>query len=108
MKGAIALRKPVGTVCLDMSSTNVTTSAWATVLAALVQACSAVECINQSGSPLLIALGAGGSEVAIPYTVPPGGSAVLIPVEMKNGARLSAKAVGTSVSAGYLIFNFLG
>ncbi len=108
MKGAIALRKPVATVALDMSGTNVTTAAWATVIAALGAACSSLEIFNPSGSPMQIAIGAAGVEVAIPYTVLPGGSAAVLPVEIAKGVRISAKAYDTNVTAGRLIINFFG
>lgn len=108
MKGALALRKPVATVALDMSSTNITTAAWATVIAALAAACSAIEIFNQSASAMQIATGAGGSEVALPYTVLPGGSAVLLPIEIAKGLRLSAKAYDATASTGRLVINFFG
>ena len=90
-----------------MASTNLTTSAWTTVIAALTSACSAIEVFNPSGSPIQFALGAAGSEVAIPYTILPGGTTSFIPFEMTNKSRLSAEVVagGSTISTGYLIVN---
>lgn len=99
-------RTPVATLRLDMSSTNITTSAWATLVASQGAPVSAIEIFNGSASPMLIARGAAASEVAIPYTILPGGSSILLPIEIARGVRLSAKALGTSVTAGEFILNF--
>lgn len=108
MKGALAIRKPLETLCLDMSSTNITTSAYAVLIASKNYSCSGMEVLNPSSSPMKIAIGGSGSEVDIPYTIPQGGSLIFIPVEMKKADRLTAKAIGTSVSTGYLVINFFG
>jgi hypothetical protein len=107
MKGALAIRKPVQTAYLNTGSTNITTSAWVTLLAAAsnLVAASAVEIFNPSGSTLIIALGAAGSEVAIPYTIIPGGTVVVLAMEIPAKTRVSVKAVDTTVSSGYMVFN---
>ncbi len=106
MKGALALRRCIQTTSLDTSSTNIGTSAWVQLIAALTYGASAVEVINNSGQPLQIAMGGAGSEVAIAYTVPPGGSPGLIPAEFLAGARISAKSIGATISSGYVLLNF--
>ncbi len=110
MKGSLALRKPVKTLTLDMSSTNVTTSAWAVLVASLSPAASALEVINPSGSPIKISQGTAGNETAglIPYTIPPGGTSGPYTLELKNGSPITVQAVGMNITAGTLILNFFG
>ncbi len=105
MKSALALRQSCQTANLLMSSTNITTSAWVELIAALTYAASGVEVINNSGQPLQIAIGGAGSEVAIPYTVPPGGTPGVITQTIPKGSRISFKAIGATVNSGYLILN---
>lgn len=107
MKGAVALRKPNQTTTLDMSVTNITTSGFATLLAKLSNShpCSAIEIFNPSGSPMIIALGDAGSEVAIPYTILPGGTTGLIAWEIAKSVRISLKAYDAAVTSGRFILN---
>ncbi len=106
MKSALALRRCIQTTSLDTSSTNITTGAWVQLIAALTYGASAVEVINMSAQPLQLAMGGSGSEVAIAYTIPPGGSPGLIPAEFLAGARISTKAIGATVDSGYILLNF--
>ncbi len=110
MKGALALRQAVQTVSIDMSSTNVTTSAYLELIAALSYGASAVEVINNSASPMKLSVGAAGSEASflVPYTIPPGGTPGLIPHAFKAGARISVEALIANVTSGSLILNFFG
>lgn len=108
MKGALALRRCIQTTNLLMSSTNITTSAWVQLIAALTYGASAVEVINNGAQPLQIAMGGAGSEVAIAYTIPPGGTPGLIPAEFLKNSRISVKAIGATSDSGYLILNFFG
>lgn len=112
MKGALALRKPVETLTLNLASTNITTSAWAEILALTTAACSAIEIFNPSGSTLMFSQGAAGQETIgtnlFPLSVLPGGTPGIIPIEIGKGKRLSMKAVDTTVSSGYLVINFYG
>lgn len=96
--------KPIQTLQLDLSSNNITTSAWKHVLTSVPKAAVVMEVFNPSGSPLLVAQGATSSEVALPWTVMPGGSGVST-VEISAGKEISFKAVGTAVTSGYLIIN---
>ena len=109
MKGALAIRKPVATLVLSMSSTNIVSGAWTELIHAIAagKGCSAFEVFNGGSSIISIATGASGSEVAIPYSILPGGSSILIPVEIPKGVRLSAEtADGTTANSGYLVINF--
>jgi hypothetical protein len=111
MKSGSPLRRASQTTVLDMSSTNVTTSAYATLLAAAsnLYGCSGIEIFNPSGTAMIIALGAAGSEVAIPYTVLPGGTTGFIMFEINKGVRISLKGLsaggGANVTTGAFILN---
>lgn len=108
MKGAVAIRKPVKTVTLDMSGANITTSAWVQILAAAsnLYGCSAIEVFNPSGSSIQIATGAAASEVALPMTILPGGTSGPVPFEISGGKRISLKAIDANVTSGLFVINF--
>lgn len=108
MKGGIALRKPIATVRLDTSSSNVTTAAWQTLLAAAANlfGASGLDLFNPSGTTLLIALGAAASEQAMTLSIPPGGTGGIIPIEIKGGIRISLKAADTNMTSGLIVANF--
>ena len=110
MKGAAALRRAVATTTLEMGTTNVTTAAWATLLAAAsnMNACSGLEIFNPSGSAMQIATGAAGSETTLPYTILPGGTTGFLAIEIPSGTRISLKAIDTNVAAGLFVLNQFG
>jgi hypothetical protein len=101
---------PVATVANNMTTNPIDTGAWTQLLASLPRACCAVEISNNSGSTIQISTGAAGQEAAnaIPYTVLPGGSPILLPIEIMKGARISAKAVDADATSGYFTMNFFG
>ena len=107
MKGAGALRKPVQTTTLNMTNTNVPTGSWTTLLAKASNnvGCSAIEVFAPDGSVLQIATGDAGSEKALPYTILPGGSNLMLPMEIPAGVRISLQAIDTGVTAGYFVLN---
>lgn len=107
MRGLLT-RKPVQSVTLDTAIGSITTSAWKELSSALSAACSGLEIFNGSGSSIQIATGAAGSEVALPYTVLPGGTTGMISAEISKGVRLSAKAIDVTMSTGYFIVNLFG
>jgi hypothetical protein len=80
------------------------------LLAATTEPCSAIEIFSGSGSIIKVSLGAAGLEYAseIPYYITPGGSSILLPIEIKKGTRISAKAVDTTANVGTLVINFFG
>ena len=47
-------------------------------------------------------------EVNLPYTVLPGGSAILLPAKIPAGSRVSLQALDTAVTSGYFILNMFG
>jgi hypothetical protein len=101
-------RPPVLSLYLDLSSTNIGTSDWVELTSSLTVPVTAVEIFCGSGAILQIATGAAASESAIPYRILPGGSAVLIPLGLAKGTRLSAKAVNMTADTGQLVLNFFG
>jgi hypothetical protein len=101
-------RPPVGTIRLNFEDTNVTTGAWVEIEDSLGFATNGVELFNGSGSILKIATGANGSESELPYSILPGGSAVILGFNFAKGVRLSVRAVDQTADAGYLILNFFG
>lgn len=105
MSGRVISRKPVETNRLDLTTTNVGAAAWVQLVAATLQPCSAVEVFNGSNNALLIATGAAGSEAAIPYTVLPGGSSILLPWEIAKGSRIAVKSVSGTANLGLLVMN---
>lgn len=106
----ILAHRPYGSFWLNMSVTNITTSGWVQISASLPGSCSALEVFNPSASLLQISTGKSGQESSniIPYTILPGGSSILLPIELKVGSRLSAQAVDQTASSGYLTFNVFG
>lgn len=105
-------RKPVAKYRLDYSLSNLPdTATWVAVIAATTQPCSAMEIFNASAATLKISTGAAGLENAgeLPYYVLPGGSSILLPIEVAKGGRISVKAVDqTPVSVGTLVLNLFG
>ena len=108
MRGSLAIRTPVDTSRLDMSSTHVTTGAYVTITASLAAGVSAMEIFNPSASTMKIAVGAAGSEVDMKYSVIPGGSAFLIPLPAGGGKRISLKAVDADATSGIFTINYFG
>jgi hypothetical protein len=101
-------RKPVAKFRHSYVATNVTTGAWVQIIASNAQPCSAVEIFDSSGRTMKISLGAAADENAheVPYYIIPGGSSILLPIEIAKGKRISAKAVDADATVGALVFNF--
>lgn len=103
------LRKPVQTIRVDMSGTPITTAAWVQIVASLNLAAGALEIFNPSGSSMIISSGPAGHEseavYLFPWTIIPGGSTGLVPLEMHAHTPLSLKAVDVNASLGLLVIN---
>lgn len=109
MEFRLLARKPIATVTLNLSSTNIVSGSWATVLASLPGACTALEIFNPSSSTIQLATGSAGNEVALPYAVLPGGTTSYIPFNIPGLVRISAETVdGSTASSGYFTINFFG
>lgn len=103
-------KKPIQTVVIDLSVTSITSGAWVQLLAKLFYSATSVEIFNGCSSAFSLAIGSAGNEVALNYTVLPGGTvgAVSLAQLFQAGSRLSAKSIGGTPAQGLLIFNFYG
>lgn len=110
MSCACETRKPIQTVVIDLSVTAITSAAWVQLLAALTYAATKVEIFNGCSSAFSLGVGSAGNEVALPYTVLPGGTAGAVSLSklFPAGARITAKSIGGTPAQGLLIFNFYG
>lgn len=88
---------------INTSTTNVTTSAYVTLVAATTIPTASLLCTDTTGRILKLAVGAAGQEVDL-FQLPvsgsieiPLGSLSMIPV----GARLSLKAINANATAGF-------
>ena len=109
MKSALALRKPAQALALlDTGSTSVTSSAYVTILAKAsnLAACSAICVTNAGAQPLKIALGYAAAEVDTGIVIPPAAYAILLPIEIPKGVRLSLKSLGGTQSSGVVTISF--
>jgi hypothetical protein len=105
----LAISGLVGTpVVNDNSGTTIAAADWVQLSSALPTPAAAVEIFNTSARAIKLAVGAEDAEVEIPYVVPPSAIGTIIPVSLKKGVRLSAKALGTDATTGFLVINFLG
>lgn len=112
MKGALALRNPVGKVgSLDTGSTSVTSGAYVELQSAanMTSPCSAIIVSNGGAQPLTLATGAAGSEVDLGVVIPPtSGLCVIIPCNLKKSTRMSLKSLGGTQSSGVVTIGYLG
>lgn len=107
------LRNPVAKhrfeVVAATAGTHILTSAWLEVITAMGAAADAFEVLNTTGRVLMLATGASGSELAIPYYVMPSAEPHLVPWNIAKGTRISAKAVDADADeTSQLVFNFFG
>jgi len=94
----------------SLATTNILTASWTQFVASLGWSCCAVEVFNPSPATIQLSTGTAGNEstAIVPYTILPGGSSILLPLEIKSGTRLSLKAVDQIANTGYFIMNFFG
>lgn len=78
------------------TSGTITTAAWTQAVSGVPQASSKIMVSNTGTSFLVIGLGASGSEVATGTLIPPSTAPILIPMNIKKGARVSFKALDLS------------
>jgi hypothetical protein len=91
---------------LDYSVTNVTTAAYVQLNASTVTAITYLSIFDSSGNPMILAVGAPGSEIDQIY-VPPGGSVGGYQLYIPAGSRISYKALTTNSTSGNLIITGL-
>lgn len=94
---------PIQRIRNDYSSTNVTTSAYVELDAALDGDITELEIFDSSGETLVLAIGASGSEVDQIYIMPGGNGK--IECLLSKGARLAVKAVSGDATTGELTMN---
>lgn len=100
---------PVGKIRVDLSSTTLSTSAYATLSASLPSSCSAIS-VGYTGRGILkLAKGAAGFEVDLPLYITPGmNHEMLIPLNLAKGIRLSGETEDQAVTSGELVINLYG
>lgn len=89
---------------LSYASTNVTTSAYVTLVASTPSS-SKLQITDTSGQLLKFAIGAAGSEVDVCTCAVSG--TVIVPFYIPAGQRLSIRAVNASATTGYNAVSFL-
>lgn len=100
---------PVGKIRVDLSSTNLSTSAYATLSASLPSSCSAISVAYTGRGILKLAKGAAGLEVDLPLYITPGmNHEMLIPLNLAKGIRLSGETEDQAVTSGELVINLYG
>jgi hypothetical protein len=108
----ILAHRPYGTIPNNLTTNPINVGTWTVLSAALPWPACAIEIFNPSGSTIQISTGVAGQESnpnnLIPYTILPGGSSILLPIELKKGIRLSASAIDMAATAGYFTMNFFG
>lgn len=91
---------------LDYAVTNVTTGAYVQLNASTATAINYLSIFDSSGNPMILAVGAPGSEVDQIY-VPPGGSVGGYSLYIPAGSRISYKALTVNSTSGNLIITGL-
>lgn len=91
----------------DCSSTNITTSAYVQLIAAVGTGINQIEVYNPTTKVLILAVGAAGSEVDLCYLFP---TAVKEThrVWIEGGKRISVKADASNATTGILYVNLFG
>lgn len=87
------------------ASSNVSTSAYTTLIVATPMAVSHLQIVDTSGELLQLATGLPGAEV--PFAVTPIGGSIVIPIAIGAGVRIAAKAVTNTAANGYNAISFL-
>lgn len=85
------------------TSTSITTAAYTQLVASTTAATNYLDIFDSSGQAMILATGAGGSEVILAY-VPPGGDQIRVQIPIST--RIAYKALTATASTGYLLMNF--
>lgn len=92
---------------LDTTSSNITDSGFTEIIASLPSQVSEIEVINLTGIPMILAIGASGSEIPYVYFGSDGLKRQQIP--FTTGDRLSLKCLqATTANSGLVIINCFG
>lgn len=87
---------------IDYAGTNVTTSAYVTLIASTSDTINELFIFNGNAATLFLAFGAAASEVNKMY-IPPGGFGFAADLLVPAGTRLSVKAVDADATTGSLV-----
>lgn len=90
---------------LAYASTNVTTSAYVTLIASAAISCGRLQILDSSTKILKIAIGSAGNEIDICSTAVSG--TVVIPYFIEKGTRISIKAVDASATTGFNVLSLI-
>lgn len=93
----------VATVRNAYASTNVGTSAWVQLVAALSGSVTQVDIFDSSGQTLELGVGPSGSETVKGYVIPGGNGST--PISYSQGDRVSIKALSGTASIGEIDLN---
>lgn len=100
-------RVPVGKHRIDLSSTNITTSAWTSIITALAAACDAISVEYNGDAIVKLSKNGGTSELPI-YLTPGMNQEHPIPINLAKGVQIHAKAEDQNATEGELIINLYG
>ncbi len=97
---------PGSSAILDTSVTPVTNAAYTTLLAAAASQIQQIEIINKTEIPMILALGAPGSEVDYIYIGSDGLARQGFPITA--GTRISVKSTSGTANSGLIMLNAFG
>ena len=103
----LLFRLPVGKHRIDLSSTNLSTGSWTSIIASLQAACVAVSVAYTGEGILRLSNNGGTSELPL-YLTPGMDHDHALPLELKKGSVIHAQCVDQNVATGELIINLYG
>jgi hypothetical protein len=110
MKGALAIRKPIGNVWISVASNNVNTGSWLVVSSSLPQNASGILYAETSGHLWKVSTGTPGNEAAslLPFYLMPNGQNVIIPIQLLKGLPLTISPLDANATTGLVAFVLFG
>ena len=96
---------PVKSIVINADTINLLFTSWTEVLGALDYSASHFEVYNGSTTPIQIATGASGKEVALPYTIMGGGTDGVVSQAIGAGSRVSLRPVDSNITDGFVVIN---
>lgn len=98
---------PVFAVNMELAGSVISSGAYIVLTSSSPQ-CSKVAVFNSSARTLFLALGPASGEQRFKYDIPPAsGSVQIIKMGIKEGSRVTVRAVGSDASTGWFVFNCL-
>ncbi len=96
---------PVASIVVNAATLNLLAAAWTEVLQSLKYASSHFEVYNGSTTPIQIAVGPTGQEVALPYTIMGGGTNGPVSQNIGGASRITLKPVDSDIIDGFIVIN---